>query len=377
MKRCRTCGEVKPFDAFHRQSTSRDGHAGTCKQCRLAQEAARRRDAGTPQRATFDDPPGEKTCRRCGTRKPATDFRPAPRNTADGLASYCRACDRQADTERRARQRAARPAPPADTTPSGFKRCARCDEVKPHDRFFRYHRSPDGYQAACKECERVRQGHVPRYIDPAPDGHQTCRTCQQVKALGDFYRELRAPRGVTASCKDCRDAVDAKRRRAKGIPERESFDDPDGFKTCRRCRRQLPVAGFGDEPRNRDGLRSWCERCTLDRTLEWHRANPAAVARLKVIRRGVVDAGGVTERDLARLFTRQAGRCAYCDAPMVPPSLDHVIPVTRGGTHTIGNLVYVCRSCNSSKSDRLLVEWRGRPGLSTARSGRARSGQVQ
>jgi hypothetical protein len=28
------------------------------------------------------------------------------------------------------------------------------------------------------------------------------------------------------------------------------------------------------------------------------------------------------------------------------------------GGHTIGNLVYACRACNSSKSNRLLVEWR-------------------
>jgi len=79
-----------------------------------------------------------------------------------------------------------RPEPPVDTTPPGFKRCARCDEVKPLGSFFKYRRSRDGYQAACKDCERVRRGWSPKYVDPAPDGYQTCRTCRQVKRLDEF-----------------------------------------------------------------------------------------------------------------------------------------------------------------------------------------------
>lgn len=49
-------------------------------------------------------------------------------------------------------------------------------------------------------------------------------------------------------------------------------------------------------------------------------------------------------------------RCAYCQAPA--DTIDHVVPLVRGGTNYEGNLVVCCRSCNSSKSGRTVMEWR-------------------
>ncbi len=54
------------------------------------------------------------------------------------------------------------------------------------------------------------------------------------------------------------------------------------------------------------------------------------------------------------VFMRDGGRCQYCDA--AAESIDHVIPRSKGGTHTWENLVAACRSCNSRKRDRLLEE---------------------
>src|SRR6185437_8982837 len=33
MKRCSKCGELKPLDAFYKQSTGRDGRRADCKDC--------------------------------------------------------------------------------------------------------------------------------------------------------------------------------------------------------------------------------------------------------------------------------------------------------------------------------------------------------
>ena len=38
--------------------------------------------------------------------------------------------------------------------------------------------------------------------------------------------------------------------------------------------------------------------------------------------------------------------------------MDHVLPLSRGGTHTEGNIVVSCIGCNSSKKNQLLVVWR-------------------
>lgn len=70
-------------------------------------------------------------------------------------------------------------------------------------------------------------------------------------------------------------------------------------------------------------------------------------------------APGLSPRDRRRLLDKRSA-CYYCQSPAT--TVDHVVPLSRGGTNYEGNLVPCCRRCNSSKADRLLVEWRaGRP----------------
>ena len=54
------------------------------------------------------------------------------------------------------------------------------------------------------------------------------------------------------------------------------------------------------------------------------------------------------------VFVRDGHRCQYCNAPA--ENIDHVIPRSRGGTHTWDNVVAACRPCNARKMDRLLHE---------------------
>ncbi|MGZ3687325.1 MAG: HNH endonuclease [Bdellovibrionota bacterium] len=45
------------------------------------------------------------------------------------------------------------------------------------------------------------------------------------------------------------------------------------------------------------------------------------------------------------------GVCHYCERKFEGPELtmDHVVPIARGGTSTPGNIVAACRDCNASK----------------------------
>lgn len=63
---------------------------------------------------------------------------------------------------------------------------------------------------------------------------------------------------------------------------------------------------------------------------------------------------------VARAIWGGQAACAYCGL-VAPTEIDHVIPVSRGGSNSEGNLVPVCEACNWSKFDLLLVEWRRRP----------------
>jgi len=49
------------------------------------------------------------------------------------------------------------------------------------------------------------------------------------------------------------------------------------------------------------------------------------------------------------------GYCAYCPAPA--DTKDHDVPLARGGSNGIDNIVPACRSCNSRKGTRTGDEW--------------------
>ena len=54
------------------------------------------------------------------------------------------------------------------------------------------------------------------------------------------------------------------------------------------------------------------------------------------------------------VFARDQHPCQYCGG--TAESIDHVVPRSRGGTHTWENVVAACRRCNLRKGDRLLAD---------------------
>ncbi len=59
------------------------------------------------------------------------------------------------------------------------------------------------------------------------------------------------------------------------------------------------------------------------------------------------------QRQLAR------GRCHYCERTCRPGELtmDHLVPLVRGGRSTRGNVVPACKECNNRKKYLLPIEW--------------------
>ncbi|OHT86841.1 HNH endonuclease [Mycobacteroides saopaulense] len=56
----------------------------------------------------------------------------------------------------------------------------------------------------------------------------------------------------------------------------------------------------------------------------------------------------------AALMHRDRFRCAYCGGRA--DTIDHVIPRSKGGSHSWENCVACCSSCNHRKADRLLAD---------------------
>jgi 5-methylcytosine-specific restriction endonuclease McrA len=73
------------------------------------------------------------------------------------------------------------------------------------------------------------------------------------------------------------------------------------------------------------------------------------------------------EREKARELRRSqwwrnridTGLCHYCGGHFASDelTLDHVVPLVRGGRSTRGNCVPACKKCNTRKRDLLPTEW--------------------
>ena len=111
----------------------------------------------------------------------------------------------------------------------------------------------------------------------------------------------------------------------------------------------------------------------LAKTKEWAKNNPEK-------RKAIKDRWRAKNRELTNFYTRKyiyrrknAGGnlsfedemfiyskfpvCPYCNTSK-SDTLDHVVPLSKGGSNDISNVIAVCRSCNSKKKDKSLIEFR-------------------
>ena len=53
------------------------------------------------------------------------------------------------------------------------------------------------------------------------------------------------------------------------------------------------------------------------------------------------------------------GVCHYCHRAVPPKELtmDHIVPISRGGRSTKGNVVTACKECNNAKKQLMPIEW--------------------
>ncbi len=53
------------------------------------------------------------------------------------------------------------------------------------------------------------------------------------------------------------------------------------------------------------------------------------------------------------------GVCYYCGCATSPKNLtmDHIVPISRGGRSTKSNVVIACKGCNNKKKQLLPMEW--------------------
>ncbi len=217
------------------------------------------------------------------------------------------------------------------------------------------------------------------------NGSKKCSKCGQTKSLDDFSRDRSAKDGLQSACKGCRRLVVGEWRRKNPdkvrayskMYQRENADqrreyrrewrrrNPEASRTQKREWREKNIERALEQERER--LRRWrALNYEKDRETQRQReaafrlANPERAReksrqskqRWRARKRDGVGYK-VAAKDLRKLWS---ARCVACG--LTADSLDHVIPLSRGGSHGIGNLAPMCRACNSSKGAKTVTEWR-------------------
>lgn len=197
------------------------------------------------------------------------------------------------------------------------------------------------------------------------------KTRDQVKRYGKVSPERDAWVESDPRCAACGESIAHKStgalycdRICMGVVARQSG----GYSVASRRVRRVVLLRWGFENPHERGTPEfdrWKYLANQERRLERARkysresaeVNAARRARRRARERGA-ESRVVGGRDIARIKARQHGRCYYCAGTTVEMHVDHVVPLSRGGRNAIGNLVLACASCNLSKSDKLLIEWK-------------------
>lgn len=98
----------------------------------------------------------------------------------------------------------------------------------------------------------------------------------------------------------------------------------------------------------------------IARIAAWHRDHPEVRVAVRQRRRGREAAGpGFTAGEWLALVIDHEHRCGYCGRhrPLEP---DHRIPLVRGGTNMIDNIIPACGPCNRRKGASTEEEFRRR-----------------
>jgi hypothetical protein len=213
---------------------------------------------------------------------------------------------------------------------------------------------------------------------------RACTICGIVRPMTEFSKG-NARGGYKSYCKVCqreahKDYATRNKTRERTVPTE---------KCCPTCKRTLPGSAFYVNKRTKDGLQAYCKECQDKTNRQWYETNRDHKLRQKA---GWYQANWERQRRLstewkrthrfedrehvmrrlARLrrttiakvsypaiWERDGGICYLCGQPIDRSDVhfDHVIPLSKGGTHTEDNIRATHSRCNLSKSDKTLAEF--------------------
>lgn len=188
-----------------------------------------------------------------------------------------------------------------------------------------------------------------------------CSQCLEEKQLSEFYFDKRRQR-ANAECRKCTiertDRYrDANLSRIREAARARGKRDP----LKRRAKERRYEATHRDQINEKNKLwhrrnRKKCEAAES----RWKQQHPE---KMRIIRRNnYVNRQGAegrhTTEDIASIMRAQRGRCAYCRDPMNGIyHVDHITPISKGGTNWRRNIQLTCITCNLTKHSKDPIEY--------------------
>jgi 5-methylcytosine-specific restriction endonuclease McrA len=130
-------------------------------------------------------------------------------------------------------------------------------------------------------------------------------------------------------------------------PEYRERQRKNARKPKRAAKKKQKAAAYRDA--NREVLR--------EKRREYHRSNPQKAKAKKAKRRAMEKGakGKTTASQISFLQKTLNYRCVYCNEPLGTDwHLDHLVPLSKGGTNYPNNLVPSCAKCNLQKGRKSL-----------------------
>lgn len=168
-----------------------------------------------------------------------------------------------------------------------------------------------------------------------------------------FPRDAASPCGVRYTCRAC-----------SGVRSRATYAaDPEPGRDSSRRWRSDPAHREHNRVASLQYRHAHIDQCR-ENSLRWNRDHREAfnlacrAAQHKRRLRKTGGNGSHTKADIEAQYARQRGRCYWCGTPTRKNyHIDHVIPLSRGGSNGPENIVVACPPCNYQKHDKLPHEF--------------------
>lgn len=252
------------------------------------------------------------------------------------------------------------------TTTTETKCCSKCQTTKRISEFSRDRSRKDGRFPYCKSCHKdTSRGYKrkPPPEDPVMPEHKACPSCSTTKPASDFPPDRNRKDGLAGRCRDCARAAN----RAYWLRNRERLNEESKVRKADRRRTHPEEAREADRvwrQKNRKKLaaraleRYWDDvDAQRKRSREWFSEHPHRMWAGNYRKRAVTAGNDPVIEDFTKedVLERYGDECAYCGGEF--QELDHFVPVSKGGPHTLDNVRPSCTSCNRKKWDTPGSEW--------------------